>query len=75
MGKGLGKASQGIVNPIEAHKRTRKVGLGAAGTERTKQSFIHFPTEDNDGGDDEVEEQVSFRAFFFHFKQLIIFKQ
>jgi len=48
VGKGLGKSGQGIVNPIEAHKRVRKVGLGAAGTERTKQSLIHFPTEEEE---------------------------
>ena len=57
IGKGLGKSGQGIINPIEAKKRTRKVGLGAAGTERTKQSLIHFPTQDS-----EEEEEKEFKV-------------
>jgi len=57
VGKGLGKGNQGIVNPIEAHKRVRKAGLGAAGTERTKQSHIHFPTVDS-----EEEEEEDFKV-------------
>ncbi|CAK8693912.1 unnamed protein product [Clavelina lepadiformis] len=61
-GKGLGKGNQGILNPIEAHKRVRKVGLGAAGTERTKQSFIHFPTQDSAGEDEEDEDDIKSQA-------------
>ncbi|XP_078484419.1 sip1/TFIP11 interacting protein isoform X1 [Ciona intestinalis] len=52
-GKGLGKGNQGIINPIEALKRTKKAGLGAAGTERTKQSYIHFPMQDSEGEEEE----------------------
>jgi len=57
VGQGLGKKGQGIINPIEAHKRVRKVGLGAAGTERTKQSRIHFPTANDktEAEDDHTE--------------------
>ena len=62
-GKGLGKGNQGIVNPIAAQKRMRKAGLGAAGSERTKQSFIHFPVQDS-----EDEEDKEFKVFF-HFTQ------
>lgn len=67
-GKGLGKGNQGILNPIEAQKRLRKAGLGAAGSERTKQSFIHFPVEDSEG-----EEDKEFKVSFFSNNQVLIF--
>nr|XP_039257715.1 tuftelin-interacting protein 11-like [Styela clava]XP_039257716.1 tuftelin-interacting protein 11-like [Styela clava]XP_039257717.1 tuftelin-interacting protein 11-like [Styela clava] len=60
VGKGLGRDNQGIVNPIEAMKRTKKAGLGAAGTERTKQSYIHFPTQDSEEEEEkDFKEQIS----------------
>lgn len=36
-GSGLGKYDQGMINPVEAVLRKKGTGLGAAGTERTKQ--------------------------------------
>ncbi|CBY13754.1 unnamed protein product [Oikopleura dioica] len=45
-GSGLGKFDQGMINPVEAVMRKKGTGLGAAGTERTKQSLLHFPTEE-----------------------------
>nr|ABC69931.1 STIP [Ciona savignyi] len=53
-GRGLGKGNQGIINPVEAIKRNKKAGLGSGGSERTKQSYIHFPTEDS--AEEEEEE-------------------
>lgn len=45
-GGGLGKFDQGMINPVDVKQRVKGSGLGAHGTERTKQSLIHFPTEE-----------------------------
>ena len=46
IGKGIGKHEQGMLNPIEAKLRKKGMGLGAGkGSERTKQSLIHFPVQ------------------------------
>ena len=39
-GSGLGKYDQGMINPVEAVLRKKGTGLGASGTERTKQRFL-----------------------------------
>ena len=62
-GQGLGKHQQGMINPIEQKMRKKGAGLGAAGSERTKQSLIHFPvkkdgeSEDDDQSDEETDEK------------------
>ena len=43
-GQGLGKFDQGMINPVDVKLRVKGSGLGSHGTERTKQSLIHFPT-------------------------------
>merc|ERR1712157_74771 len=57
MGQGLGKHSQGMLNPIEQKVRKRGAGLGAAGTERTKQSLIHFPVKKSDDEEDSESDE------------------
>nr|XP_023692876.1 tuftelin-interacting protein 11 [Paramormyrops kingsleyae]XP_023692878.1 tuftelin-interacting protein 11 [Paramormyrops kingsleyae] len=55
-GRGLGKNSQGIVNPIEAKVRKGKGAVGAYGNERTQQSLQDFPVVDS-----EEEEEKEFQ--------------
>ena len=41
-GQGLGKYDQGMINPVEVVMRKEGAGLGAWGSERTKQRLISF---------------------------------
>lgn len=52
-GKGLGKAGQGIVFPVEAFKREGRGALGSYGPERTKKAQELRPNYDEEEEEDE----------------------
>uniref|UniRef100_UPI00358ECF24 tuftelin-interacting protein 11 n=1 Tax=Myxine glutinosa TaxID=7769 RepID=UPI00358ECF24 len=59
-GKGLGRKSQGIINPVEAQMRKGRGAIGAHGPERTEQSLRDFPVIDSEEEEDqECKRQLS----------------
>ena len=66
-GKGLGKFEQGMINPVDVKLRVKGSGLGAHGTERTKQSLIHFPTEEvkKEAAEKEKKKDAKVTTIFF----------